>query len=429
MSDLEQPIVYYSTEKFVIYLAVLLGFMFDGYDLLLTSFVLGPMATYFNVSIATVAFALTLVLVSSVIGGIFFGWLADRIGRRPVLFITIITYGITTILAGAVTSIPMFYLLRFLTGLGVGGEWGIGFSLLSEAYSEKTRGKAGGFLASMYVFGSLLGAVTADYTLTTFGSSLGWRYAYIIAGVSALVLVLLRLAMPESKVWLRYKEYKKQGKLPPGYSQRSPILDIFSRKYIRYTLSGTLMAVAYLFFTYSYLSFIPTYFHSVYNIPVPVYTEMIVIAEVIGIIGYILNGFLSDTIGRKKTAVVYGVLSILSILWFWYEAVQAPAFTGIFSFPVFYAYSAVYFSAGFIAQFGVWIGEHFATRMRATGSNFSYMVGRGLGGGLPPILVPLWTGFGGLGIAMSIGMMAGAIVQFAAILGLKETKGTKITAV
>lgn len=429
MSDSEQPIVYTSAQKLSVYVGVLLGYMFDGYDLLITSFVLAPTAAYFHVSIGTVAFALTLVLVSSVIGGIFFGWLADRIGRRPVLFLTIVTYALTTLLTAFVNSIPMFYLLRFLSGLGIGGEWGIGFSMLNEVYSEKTRGKAGGLLQSMYVFGSLAGALTANYTLTTYGSSVGWRYAYLIAGVAPLVLLVLRVIMPESKIWLRYQEYKRQGKLPPGYSQRSSIADIFTRQYVKYTLFGTLFAVGNLFFAYSFLSFIPTYFGKVYGIPVPTYTRMIVSAQLVGIVGYVLNGLLSDLIGRKKTAYVYGLVAVLSVVWFWYEATQAPPFRGIFSFPVFYAYCAIYFSAGFLAQFGVWIGEHYATKMRATGSNFAYMVGRGLGGGLAPILVPLWTGFGGLGVAMSIGMMIGAILQLASVLGLKETRGIKITAV
>jgi len=91
----------------------------------------------------------------------------------------------------------------------------------------------------------------------------------------------------------------------------------------------------------------------------------------------------------------------------------------------------VYFTAGFIAQYGVWIGEHFSTSMRATGSNFTYMLGRGIGAASPPIFVLMLlstpTAMGNLGVAISIGMIIGAIIQFIAIFGLKETKGTVIT--
>ncbi|MEM3798435.1 MAG: MFS transporter [Candidatus Bathyarchaeia archaeon] len=421
-----ENIVYTNREKTILYVAVLLGFMLDGYDLLITSFVLGPTASYFAVPIKSVAFALTLVLVASLIGGIGYGWLADRIGRRPTLFITIITYGVMTILTGLSTTLSEFYLFRFLTGLGVGGEFGIGFSLLNEAYSEKTRGAAGGWLASMYVWGSLLGAVTADYSLTTFGDALGWRYAYVIAGVAALVLVVLRFFVPESKIWQRYMALKKEGKLPEGYGKRQPITEIFTRKFIQYTLFGSLVVIGDFFFTYSFLTFIPTYFGSIYHIAVPTYTEMIIVAELVGIVGYTLMGFLSDRIGRKLAAIVYGVLGFIAVSIFWYEATLQPQFVSISVFPVFYAYMGVYFSAGFIAQYGVWIGEHYITKNRASGTNFTYMMGRAIGGGLPPIIVPMLMSYGGLGIAISIGMMIGVVIQFLAIFGLKETRGTII---
>ncbi|HKM51476.1 MAG TPA: MFS transporter [Candidatus Bathyarchaeia archaeon] len=419
---------YTSREKLAVYIGVLLGFMFDGYDILIISFLLVPMAASFHVGVPVIALGITLTLVASIIGGIFFGWVADSIGRKPTLFITIVVFGVSTLLTGFVTNIPELYILRFITGLGVGGEWGIGFTLLTEAWSEKSRGAAGGFLASMYVFGGIAGVLTAAFTLPLFGAELGWRYAFMIAGGLALVLLSMRFFMPESKVWLEYNNAKKKGLLPPGYSLKSPVLEIFSRKFIRYTLCGTAMACGYLFFTYSFLSFMPTYFSSVFKISIPVYSEMILIAQLFSVVGYVFNGFLADIIGRKKDAIVYGIICFIAIAFFWLEAATPPTFSSIITFPVFFAYMAVYFSAGFTAEFGIWIGEHFATKLRATGSNFAYMVGRGLGAGFAPIIVPLWSNTYGLGVAIAIGMMIGAIIQFVAIIGLKETKGTKITA-
>jgi MFS family permease len=426
-------ITYTDREKTIIYIAVLLGFMFDGYDLIITTFVLQPTAAYFHVGIPVVSFALSLMLISSVIGGIFYGWLADRIGRRDTLFITIFTYGIFTILSGASNSILELYLWRFLTGLGVGGEWGIGYSLLNEVYSEKTRGKAGGFVQSMFVFGSLAAAATSGYTLTVFGPALGWRYAYYIAGGAALTLGVIRFFMPESKIWLQYMKLKREGKLPPGFVVRDPFVSIFNKEYIRYTIFGSLLVIGNFIFAYSFLTFIPTYFGSVYKIPVATYSLMIILAQIVGIVGYVLCGFVSDLLGRRKTAIVYGLITFVAVLWFWYEATIKPPFVGPLLFPVEYAYMLIYFSAGFIAQYGVWIGEHYSTRMRATGSNFTYMIGRGLGAALPPIFVPLLMSttlaYQDLGVAMSIGMLIGGIIQFIAIFGLKETKGTVITAI
>jgi MFS family permease len=418
---------YTGRERAVTYVGILLGYLFDGYDLIIISFILSPLIIYFNTSLGAVSLAIAISLVGAVAGGIFFGWLADRIGRRNSLLITIALFGVMTVLTGFINSLTELYALRFLAGLGIGGEWGVGFSLLSESWPAGTRGTAGGALQSMFIVGSLAGAVTAGYMLSVYGPAVGWRYSFIAAGGLALALLPLRLLMPESKAWSDYNRRRKSGNLSRDYDVRSPILQIFSRGYVSRTILFTLLAGAFLFFVYSFISFIPSYFGA-YGIPVPTYTTIIVIAELAGIGGLMLDGLLSDLIGRRRAAIVFASVSIVSVLFFLYEALVAPRFTGIYSFPLFYAYAAIYFATGFGGNLGIWIGENYLTKMRATATNFTYMVGRGLGAGLAPILIPIWASSLGLGMAMSVGMVIGVAIQFLVVFGIRETKGTRITA-
>ncbi len=425
---MEADISYTKAEKSKTYIGATLGYLFDGYNLLLTTFLVVTLATYFGVSPKAIVFAITLALVGSVIGGISFGWLADRIGRRTTLLITILLFGIATIITGSAQTLNEFYAMQFIAGIGVGGEWGVGFSMLNEAWGTKSRGLAGGFLQAMFPAGGLLGAVTAGFMLGTYGGALGWRYSYYFVGILSLVLLSFRLFVPESKVWKVQVEAKKQGKDTGELLKKSPLVEIFSKETIRWTVFGTIMVFGFMFFFYSGQVFYPTFFRVAGHVPEPSVTAIVTIGSIFGIIAEVVIGGSNDLLGRKKSAIIFGVISLLVIFPFMYTATHPSIFSSLGSYPSFYSYSLLYFfQASYAALFGVWLGEHFPTRMRATGSNFAYMVGRGFGGGLAPIVVPIMAAGLGLGESMSIGMIIGAVVMIIGALGLKETRGIKIT--
>ncbi|MEM3852485.1 MAG: MFS transporter, partial [Methanomassiliicoccales archaeon] len=172
---MEIQISYTNSERARAYLGGTLGYLFDGYNLLLTTFLFAGIASAFNAKLPQVALAVTFALIGSVIGGIFFGWFADRAGRRTTLLLTILLFSIFEILSGFSTSLTMFYVFQLIVGLGVGGEWGVGFSLVNETWGNRRRGLAGGFLQSTFVIGALLGAQTAGFFNTAFGAAIGWR--------------------------------------------------------------------------------------------------------------------------------------------------------------------------------------------------------------------------------------------------------------
>lgn len=423
---MESALTYTNSEKTRTYLGATLGYLFDGYNLLLMTFLAGAIGTTFGVGRTIVLTAVTTALVGSVVGGIGFGWLADRIGRRTALLFTIILFSIATIITGFSANLAEVFIFQFVAGLGLGGEWGVGFSMLNEAWGEKAKGVAGGFLQAMFPAGALLGAQTSGYFLAHYTGAAGWRDAYIFVGALSLVLLALRLFVPESKVWLAQVEAKKSGKELTGVAalKSSPLAEIFSKETLRWTIFGTIMVFGFMFYFYSGQVFYPKFFGATGEV-----TTIVTIGSLVGIVAEILIGASVDPLGRKTAGILFGVVSLLVIFPFMYTAGMSVGFTNITSYPSFWTYLLLYFfQSSFAAIFGVWLGEHYPTRMRATGSNFAYMVGRGFGGGLAPIFVVALLESGhATGVAMTTGMIIGAVAMLIGVFGLKETKGVDVT--
>ena len=429
---MESNISYSRNERYGALGGILFGHFSDGYDLVLISYLFIPMSIHFHTGIANLALAMTISLVFSAFGGIIFGWFADKFGRKKGLMLSLAIFGLATLLTAAINSLWQLYLLRAIEGLGIGGEWGIGFAQITEVWSPKTRATGGGVLQAVFIIGSITGAFTAGFTLAHYGPDLGWRYAFVIAGVVALIgIAVVQFIMPESKFWKDYDHKRKKGELPPGYDIRSPINQIFSKKVRRWTLFSLLIGGANLFIYFSYASFMPTLLHGVMKIPLADYTYMLVLGQAIAVPFYWINGFLADKFGRKSSAIGYGILYIIAVISFMVANIMRSPYIAVATFPLFYAYTFVSIGQGVSGEYGVWYSEHFPTKMRSTATNFGYMVGRGFAGGLAPIVIPLIAGsIGGFeqyGIAMSIAMLVGVIVQFIGFFGLRETKGTEVT--
>lgn len=409
---------------------IVFGHFADGMDLVIISYLFLALSADFKVSVADIAIALTISLVFSAFGAIIFGNIADRYGRKTGLIAAIAVFGVATLLTAGITQLWQLYLLRAIEGLGVGGEWGIGFAQITEVWSPKTRATGGGFLQAFFIIGSIAGAIVSGYTLSIYGDLLGWRYAFLIAGLIGIISTFVVIFfVPESKYWLAYHnevenspEMKKKEKLP--------LVDIFTPEVRRWTLFVLLIGSANLFIYFAYSSYMPTLLVVVYKMTPAHFTLLLVIGQSIAVPFYMINGFLADKYGRKITAIGYGLVYIISVVLFFIIILEKIPYVALFAFPLLYAYTIVSIAQGISGEYGVWWSEHFPTRMRSTATGFGYMVGRGLAGALATLLIPiLYDGLGGIkmvGIAISIAMLIGVLLQFGGLFGLKETKGTKV---
>src|SRR5271165_2727963 len=179
-------------------LAAALGWMLDAFDAMLYALVLAYVMRDLGMSKATSGFLYTLTLLASGIGGLLFGWIADRIGRKRALMLSILTYSICSFASGLSTSILMLAVFRFILGLGMGGEWNTGATLVAETWPDELRAKAIALVQSSWAIGYALAALVAGIVLRF----ANWRMVFFVGIFPAIVTLWIRKSVPESQLWL-----------------------------------------------------------------------------------------------------------------------------------------------------------------------------------------------------------------------------------
>src|SRR5437660_5172077 len=183
------------------FIACFLGWALDALDFFLLTFVFSAVAQEFGKTVPEVAFASMLTLMFRPLGALLFGFLGDRFGRRIPLMVDIIFYSVIELATAFSPNFIVFLVLRALFGIGMGGEWGLGASLLMETLPAKARGLFSGILQQGYAFGFLLAAIVYWLVFPHFG----WRGLFIAGAIPALLVLFIRTKVPESPAWQRQK--------------------------------------------------------------------------------------------------------------------------------------------------------------------------------------------------------------------------------
>lgn len=404
---------YSRRERGLIIAAAVSGWGLEYFDLVILSLLAQNVADHFGVSTAAIGGVFTAQLAATAVGGVVFGWLADRYGRRRVLTWTIWIFAIGTGLGALAPSFWVFVPLRMIAGIGIGGEWATGFALLNEAWSPKRRGLAAGAVQA---------AIWPAYALGIFvaGAVPDWRWAFAIGALPALVAVGIRYFCPESKQWLELQRAAAAGEVPVARA-RSGARVLVGRDMIRLVVLGTVLVFGAQYSYYVYSSWMPTFLKTGLGFDAASTQTVLYVSAAISFVSYLAAGMLGDRWGRRRSLLAFATVQLAAFVVF-----AALILSHASSGAVVAAYFAISFGLGYFAIFGAWFGELFATPVRATGSSFCYSVGRGLAS-FGPGLVGLLAAKFGLGGGISTGLFAVAIMMITARF-LADRSGRAITA-
>ena len=230
------------------FLASWLGWAMDAFDYFLLVFVLTDVAKEFDISKTNVAVATTLTLAARPLGAAFFGYWADRKGRRIPLLCCVLFYSTVGFLTAFSPSLTVLLILRALYGFGMGGEWGLGASLAMEKIPVEKRGFFSGVLQQGYPVGYLLAAIAFFAIVPTFG----WRGLFIAAAAPALLALFIRMRVKESEAWERTHERQVQNRV--GFRDVFLQRDVLKRFVYLVVLMG-----AFNFMSHGTQDFFPTF--------------------------------------------------------------------------------------------------------------------------------------------------------------------------
>ncbi|GIM45999.1 sugar transporter [Collibacillus ludicampi] len=394
-------------------LASSLGWMLDAMDVMLYSMVLVYLMSDLHMDKSMGGFLATLTLLSSALGGLIFGILADKFGRTRSLMISIIVYSVFTALCGFSQTVTQLAILRTFLGLGMGGEWVAGAALITESWPAEHRGKAMGIVQGSWAIGYALAAVVSGLLIPLFG----WRGVFFFGIVPALVTFLIRKGTKEPEIWEARKNTRSDTE------KEGSVIKIFDRKVVRWTILGSALSICAQFGYWGLFTWIPSYLATSVSqggagLSIVKQTGWIVIMQVGAWLGYVAFGLLADKIGRKATFILFfGLAAILVPFYgFTHDATRLLLLGPLVAF----------FGSGYFSGFGAVLAELFPTSIRATGQGFCYNFGRALAATAPFIVGTLAKSMG-LGAAFSITAISFGIAAILVILFLPETKGRELT--
>lgn len=413
---------YTTRERAAIILSCMLGFALDLYDVLIMPFLMGSIQKSLNISLSQVASVTSLTLVGSVIGGALFGWAGDRLGRRQALLLTLGVFALGSVTSAFAWDYGSLAVLRFITGIGLGGEWGAGMVLFNEAWNKDRRGLGSAFIQGSAVIASAGASIVGVWATTSFSTDWGWRIALLTGGSPLLLMIFIRFFMPESKAWLQFDQQRKSAAVPAAARTTNTLAAMFGPDLIKVTAMSLLWMMGYMFCYYGVVVFMPTLLQRSLGTPPDIVRNISVVASIVGGLSYISMGLLNDRFGRRFGALVPAFGWIVMVVGLYFYGHQA--FGGsVLGFPMFWVYLAFVIGNSALGVVGTWLSELYPIEVRSTAVSVVYMAGRGIGS-LAPVLVPATAVALGGQLALGMLIVAPAVLVFLAMtLMLPETRG------
>ncbi len=395
-------------DQWLAWIAAWLGWTLDAFDFTIFLLLMVPISQSFGVPLVAVTAVFTITLWLRLVGAVGSGWLADRIGRKKPLMISILWYSICNFCAGLSPSFLLLFAFRALLGIGMGAEWPAGAALAMESWPARSRGFMSGVLQGSWSIGFLLSS--AAYGLLY--NHIGWRGLLMLGILPALAVVWIRVYVKEPEVWAENRRLQREQK----QEVRAPLFDIFRLRLLPNTLTACLWMAAGFVVYYSVYGMFATHLQKDLHLDAAMIAMPIALANLVAFLASGFWGWVADKLGRRWAMII-------------------PAAIGLFISPL-YLFTASYavICGAFIVQ-GAFLGaiygqnpsylsERFPTEVRATASGFCYHQGAIWAGFTGPVLALLAAGQPlGFAVPMMVATTGAALVFIVALLIGPETKG------
>lgn len=415
-------------ERWKIMWASIIGYAMDGLDVLILSFAMAAIVSEFGLTLGEGGLIATYTLIGTVLGGYLFGIFADYFGRVHTFSLTIIIFSIFTGACAFADNVTHLNILRFLAGLGLGGEYGIGMTLVSETWPAAKRARATAGVAMGWQAGAVLAAILAAVVLPDYG----WRGLFLVGVIPALLAAWARHGIKEPPMWVKRKEMKKElaARKERGETltaeeeeqleeaKKFPLAHLFaSPSKTVTTLSLTVMTSVQNFGYYGIMVWLPMILLKEHGLTTKSMSGWMIVTVIGMIAGIYVFGYFCDRLGRKIPYLIFYICAAAMV--YIYVNLGTPVallFGGAF---------LGFFCNGMMAGYGTLLSENYTTDARSTAQNFIFNTGRAVGGFAPAIIGALAQshGFSAAFALLSCVYVAAAVNV---LFFIKDTKGTVI---
>ena len=285
------------------FIASLAGWSLDAFDFFLFVFAIKAIAGDFHTDVRAVSEGIFLTLAARPLGALFFGWLAERYGRRPVLMINVLSYALCELASAFAPSLHWLLICRALFGFAMGGEWGVGAALAFETLPAKGRGFFSGLLQEGYVLGYLLAALVFKFAF----DHVGWRGMFIIGASPALLVFFIRRNVEESPAWVKgaHTKHASPREIWASVKGHLPLLAFL-----------ILLMACFNAFSHGSQDLYPTFLQTQHGFSTGTTANIAIIYNLGALSGGILFGAFSERIGRRRAIALAALLALPMIpLW------------------------------------------------------------------------------------------------------------------
>ncbi|EKN66916.1 major facilitator family transporter [Neobacillus bataviensis LMG 21833] len=378
------------------------GLTLEGMDIMFISFAMSMIIAEFHLDMATGGLISSITNLGMLFGGILFGILADKFGRVKVFTYTVLLFAIGTALTGLAANVEQVYIFRFIAGVGAGGEYGIGMTLVAEAWPKNKQGRASSYVSIGAQFGVILAALLSAMILPTFG----WRGLFFVGIIPVIFAFFVRKNLNESPEWLAAQKEKRQAAVKQGN-----VKQLFANPRTAFTtIALAIMATVQIAGYNGLMIWLPSILQTSQGLSVSG-SALWTISTAVGMIaGMLTFGQVMDRFGMKKAYGFFLAASAVAVFLYSFATGAAGVLIG----------GAIvgFFSNGMFAGYGALISAYFPIEVRSTATNTIFNFGRALGG-LSPILVGFILQHANVTIAMSY-LAILYCISFIAMISLRK---------